>query len=126
MGSCCCRPTFSSAEDIAKARNLDGINGPPDYPRAAQEFTEFGVPDLAIFCWLAADRPHLAQSVYERTSFYIIDKQIGLRIPIWRMIMGVRMKDRLITEDGRDEYLRAIIVSGGSVPTWVDRALSLI
>lgn len=127
MGSCCCRPKFRSTDDIVAAWHLDASGGhSPDYPRAARDFTEIGAPDFAIFCWLAADRPHLAEAVYERSGFYLVDNQLSSRIPVWRMIMGVRMNDQLVVDDGRDEYLRSIYVRGGRVAPWVDRALSLI
>ena len=123
MGSFCCRPQFSSTDDIVRTRHLDSIGCPPDYSRAANEFYDIGAPDFAIFWWLAAYKSREAEVAYERSGFYLIDNQLGTRIPVWRMIMGVRTNDRLVIEDGRDEYLRAV---GGTVPLWVERALSLI
>ena len=123
MGSFCCRPDFRSTEDIVRARHLDGSGGPPDYPHAARDFTNIGVPDFAIFCWLAADRPLLAESIYESSGFYFVDNEIGSRIPVWRMITGVKTGDIMLVDDGRNEYMR---VMGNRIPLWLARTLSLI
>lgn len=123
MGSCCCRPEFRSTDDIARARHLDGSGGPPDYPQAARDFTAIGAPDFAIFCWLAADRPLIAERVYERSGFYLLDNLIGSRIPVWRMITGVKTGDVILVDEGRDEYMR---VMGGHISPWLARTLSLI
>lgn len=119
MGSCCCRPEFSSTEEITRARHLDGAGGPPDYPRPANDFYAIGAPDFAIFCWLAADKPLLAERVYERSGFYLVDNQFGARIPVWRMIVGARMGDIRIFEEARAAYFSIM----GATPTWVEHAL---
>ena len=123
MGACCCRPEHRSTHDIVRAWHLDASGGPPDYPQAARDFTAIGAPDFAIFCWLAAGRPYLAERVYEQSGFYLVDNQLGSRIPVWRMIMGAKMGDIHIIDDGKADYMRA---HGGTVSPWVERALSLI
>lgn len=122
MGAYCCRPEFRSTEDIARARHLDGSGGPPDYPRAANEFYTIGAPDFAIFCWLAADRPLIAERIYERSGFYLVDNQFGARIPVWRMIVGARTSDTHVFEEGREAYFGIV----GHTPPWVERALMRI
>ena len=124
MGACCCRPEFSSTEEIVRVRHLDGSGGPPDYPRAANDFYKIGAPDFAIFCWLAADRAHVAERIYDRTGFYLVDNQIGARIPVWRMIVGAKTGDVMLIDEGRVDYMRAM--GDRRLPPWVERALSLI
>lgn len=110
-----------STEEIARLRHLDASGGRPDYPRAATDFFAIGAPDFAIICWLAANRPTIAERIYEHSSFYLVDNQLGPRIPVWRMIVGVKTGDAKIVDEGRADYMRAM---EGAVPRWLERTLA--
>lgn len=119
MGAACCkhlRPL--TIEEIVERNRLTGEA--PDYPRAGSQFNAAGAPEFAILCWLAADRSHIAVTIYEKSGFGLIDNRISEGMPVWRMIVGMRMGDYDIFMSGMHSYRR----HRNPLSPWVDRILA--
>jgi hypothetical protein len=76
-----------------------------DYPRAAAKFEAIGSHEYAILCWLAASRPSIAESIYERCGLSIIDNSLEIT-PIWRMIRAAHEERTADIQVIKDFYLQ--------------------